>query len=191
MQLYGRSLSVVYGNSTITAQHSGAASLRRSCSEGGDRSAPDRKQHMKILGLSFDYHDAAAALIVDGAIVAAAEEERFSRKKHDAGFPARAIRFCLEKAGITATDLDKVVHYENPFLKFDRIVKSAVDDYPKSADYLKSTVYCLARARQARCQAAHRRPARRAGGPRHPDGPPPVACRGGVFRVGLSPPRRW
>ena len=96
---------------------------------------------MKVLGLSFDYHDAAAALIVDGAIVAAAEEERFSRKKHDARFPARAIRFCLEKAGITAAHLDKVVHYENPFLKFDRIVKSAVDDYPKSADYLKSTVY--------------------------------------------------
>jgi carbamoyltransferase len=96
---------------------------------------------MKILGLSFDYHDAAAALIVNGAIVAAAEEERFSRKKHDARFPSRAIRFCLEKAGITAADLDKVVHYENPFLKFDRIVKSAVDDYPKSVDYLKSTVH--------------------------------------------------
>jgi carbamoyltransferase len=96
---------------------------------------------MKILGLSFDYHDAAAALIVDGAVVAAAEEERFSRKKHDARFPSRAIRFCLEKAGIAAGDLDMVVHYENPFLKFDRIVKSAVDDYPKSVDYLKSTVH--------------------------------------------------
>jgi carbamoyltransferase len=108
---------------------------------GGDRRASGGKRRMKVLGLSFDYHDAAAALVIDGAIVAAAEEERFSRKKHDSRFPERAIRFCLEQAGIGAADLDKVVHYENPFLKFDRIVKSAVDDYPKSADYLKSTVH--------------------------------------------------
>lgn len=95
---------------------------------------------MRILGLSFDYHDAAAAIVVDGKVIAAAEEERFSRKKHDAGFPERAIRFCLESAGLKSDDLDMVVHYENPFLKFDRIVKSAVDAMQPGLDYLNSTV---------------------------------------------------
>jgi carbamoyltransferase len=78
------------------------------------------------LGLSFDYHDAAAALLCDGEVVAAAEEERFSRQKHDHGFPARAIAFCLRRAGITAHQIDAVAFYEQPFLKFDRIVRSGL-----------------------------------------------------------------
>jgi len=69
---------------------------------------------MHILGLSFFYHDSAAALLRDGALVAAAEEERFSRIKHDFGFPDLSIAFCLEEAGITAADLDYVVFYEKP-----------------------------------------------------------------------------
>ncbi len=69
---------------------------------------------MNILGISCFYHDAAAALLVDGRLVAAAEEERFSRKKHDSDFPLRAIDFCLETGGITAGDLDYVVFYEKP-----------------------------------------------------------------------------
>ncbi|MEE8543919.1 MAG: carbamoyltransferase N-terminal domain-containing protein, partial [Gammaproteobacteria bacterium] len=79
---------------------------------------------MFILGVSCFYHDAAAALIDDGAIVAAAEEERFTRKKHDYGFPSQAIAFCLSQAGITADDLDCVVFYEKPLVKFERKPRS-------------------------------------------------------------------
>ncbi len=85
---------------------------------------------MKTLGLSFFYHDAAAALLIDGIPVALAEEERFSRKKHDSGFPALAIDFVLQKAGISAKDLDAVVFYEKPFLKFDRVFKTAFATFP-------------------------------------------------------------
>lgn len=69
---------------------------------------------MDILCISCYYHDAAAALIRDGQLVAAAEEERFSRVKHDLGLPVNAIRFCLERGGITGDDLDYLVFYENP-----------------------------------------------------------------------------
>jgi carbamoyltransferase len=79
---------------------------------------------MKILGISAFYHDSAAALVVDGAIVAAAQEERFSRKKHDARFPGHAVRSCLEQAGIHAADLDSVVFYDKPFLKFERLLET-------------------------------------------------------------------
>ncbi|MBF0269671.1 MAG: hypothetical protein HQL44_13890 [Alphaproteobacteria bacterium] len=92
---------------------------------------------MNVLGLSFDYHDAAAALLVKGEIVAAAEEERFSRKKHDASYPARAVAFCLEQAGIGAGELDAVVFYEFPFLKFERILDRAIRTFPKSLGYIK------------------------------------------------------
>ena len=81
---------------------------------------------MYILGVSCFYHDAAAALLHDGDLVAASEEERFSRKKHDSGFPKHAIEFCLRQAGITAADLDYVVFYEKPLLKFDRILRSSL-----------------------------------------------------------------
>ena len=87
---------------------------------------------MNILGISCFYHDAAAALLVDGMLVAASEEERFSRKKHDAGFPNLAIQFCLEQAGIGIQDVDYVVFYEKPFVKFERILTTALQAVPRS-----------------------------------------------------------
>ena len=77
-----------------------------------------------ILGISAFYHDSAAALVVDGDIVAAAQEERFTRKKHDPGFPERAIDFCLRQAGKTAADVDYVVFYEKPLRKFERLLET-------------------------------------------------------------------
>jgi carbamoyltransferase len=87
---------------------------------------------MNILGISCYYHDAAAVLLCDGKIIAAGEEERFSRKKHDSSFPKKAIDFCLAEAGITASELDYVVFYEKPFRKFHRILISAFSTYPYS-----------------------------------------------------------
>jgi len=87
---------------------------------------------LRILGISCFYHDAAAALVEDGRLIAAAEEERFSRKKHDSGFPEGAINFCLETAGITAQDLDQVVFYEKPFAKFERILMTSLQSYPRA-----------------------------------------------------------
>ncbi|MCP4356839.1 MAG: carbamoyltransferase [Chloroflexi bacterium] len=87
---------------------------------------------MYILGISCYYHDAAAVLLHDGQLVAAAEEERFSRVKHDSDFPKQAIQFCLDTAGISANDLDYVVFYEKPFLKFERIIKSQLATFPRS-----------------------------------------------------------
>src|SRR6516162_4016779 len=77
-----------------------------------------------ILGISAFYHDSAAALVVDGEIVAAAQEERFTRKKHDPAFPTHAIAYCLEHAGKTARDVDYVVFYEKPFRKFERLIET-------------------------------------------------------------------
>jgi len=77
---------------------------------------------MKVLGLSFGFHDSAAALVIDGRIVAAGQEERFTRIKHDADFPRRAIDFCLDQAGITTATIDRIVYYEDALKKFDRIV---------------------------------------------------------------------
>ncbi len=88
---------------------------------------------MFILGISAYYHDAAAALLHDGEIVAAAQEERFSRVKHDASFPARAIRFCLDRAGIALGDVGAVVFYEKPFLKFERILETFYAHAPRGA----------------------------------------------------------
>jgi len=87
---------------------------------------------MHILGLSCYFHDAAAALLADGMLVAAAEEERFSRIKHDFGFPEHAIRFCLEQARITGGDLDYVAFFEKPFIKFERILQTALATAPRS-----------------------------------------------------------
>ncbi len=86
---------------------------------------------MYILGISAFYHDSAACLLKDGEIVAAAQEERFSRKKHDAGFPVHAIQYCLKEAGIAATDIDNVVFYEKPFLKFERLLETYLAFAPK------------------------------------------------------------
>jgi carbamoyltransferase len=87
---------------------------------------------MNILGLSFYYHDGSAALVQDGHLVAAGEEERFSRRKHDPDFPAKAIQFCLDQAGITIDDVDYVVFYEKPFVKFERLLLTAFQTFPKS-----------------------------------------------------------
>ena len=77
-----------------------------------------------ILGISAYYHDSAAALVVDGRVIAAAQEERFTRKKHDPRFPLLAIRYCLDQAGAKASDLDHVVFYEKPFIKFERLLET-------------------------------------------------------------------
>ena len=77
-----------------------------------------------ILGISAFYHDSAAALVVDGRIVAAAQEERFTRRKHDASFPKHAVEYCLRSAGLTAAQLDHVVFYEKPLLKFERLLET-------------------------------------------------------------------
>jgi len=87
---------------------------------------------MKILGISAHYHDAAAALLVDGLPVAAVQEERLSRRKNDAAFPMAAIEWCLERGGIEPDDLDAVVFYERPMLKFDRILTCALRAFPHS-----------------------------------------------------------
>ena len=79
-----------------------------------------------VLGISAFYHDSAAALVVDGEIVAAAQEERFSRKKHDPRFPAGAINYCLEEAFIEAAELDAIVFYDNPLLTWDRVLKNCL-----------------------------------------------------------------
>jgi carbamoyltransferase len=87
---------------------------------------------MKILGISAHYHDSAAALVVDGVPVAAVQEERLSRRKHDAGFPLDAIEWCLDRGGVEPDDLDAVVFYERSMLKFDRILTSALRAFPRS-----------------------------------------------------------
>ncbi|MFC1698969.1 carbamoyltransferase [Candidatus Omnitrophota bacterium] len=79
---------------------------------------------MNILGISAFYHDSAACLVKDGRIVSAAQEERFTRKKHDYAFPSKAINFCLEDAGLKAADLDFVAFYDKPFIKFERILQT-------------------------------------------------------------------
>jgi carbamoyltransferase len=87
---------------------------------------------MKILGISAHYHDSAAALVIDGVPVCAVQEERISRRKHDASFPLGAIEWCLDHAGLEAAELDAVVFYERSMLKFDRILTSALRAFPRS-----------------------------------------------------------
>jgi carbamoyltransferase len=87
---------------------------------------------MNILGVSCYFHDSAAALLRDGELVAAAEEERFSRKKHDYEFPQRAIDFCLRFGGITASELDYVAFFEKPFVKFERLLLTIMQTFPHS-----------------------------------------------------------
>jgi|SRR5690242_2870043 carbamoyltransferase len=95
---------------------------------------------MNILGISCYYHDAAAALLRDGELVAAAEEERFTRVKHDLRFPSAAIQFCLESSGITGRDLDYVAFFEKPFRKFDRILMTALQTYPRSCKVFRESM---------------------------------------------------
>ena len=98
---------------------------------------------MKILGLSFFYHDSAAALLVDGLPLAMAQEERFSKKKNDSKFPAEAIDFVLKSTGTKPEELDYAVFYEKPFLKLERIFKTAMSSYPFSSDFFRESVKSL------------------------------------------------
>ncbi len=95
---------------------------------------------MYILGLSFFYHDGSAALIKDGQVVAAGEEERFTRRKHDPGYPKQAIQFCLDTAGITIDDVEYVVFYEKPFVKFERLLLTAFSTFPRSLKVFRESM---------------------------------------------------
>jgi carbamoyltransferase len=86
---------------------------------------------MNILGISAFYHDSAACLIKDGLILAAAQEERFSRKKHNPGFPGQAAEYCLNEGGLSIDQLDHVVFYDKPFLTFERLLLTYLTIAPK------------------------------------------------------------
>src|SRR6266699_5740473 len=86
---------------------------------------------MRVLGISAFYHDSAAALIADGRIVAAAQEERFTRKKFDADYPRHAIEYCLNAGGVTLADVDYVAFYDKPFLKFERLLETYLAFAPR------------------------------------------------------------
>jgi len=85
----------------------------------------------KILGISAYYHDSAAAILIDGSIIAAAQEERFSRKKHDAGFPAGAVTFCMDWAGLKLSEIDAIVFYDKPLVKFERLLETYLAYVPR------------------------------------------------------------
>ena len=95
---------------------------------------------MTILGISAYYHDSAAALLIDGKIVAAAQEERFTRVKHDNSFPTMACEFCLKEAGVSMVDVDQIVFYEKPFLKFERILETHISVAPRSIGQFIQTI---------------------------------------------------
>jgi carbamoyltransferase len=95
---------------------------------------------MYILGISCYYHDAAACLLKDGQVIAAAQEERFSRLKHDSAFPVNAIKFCLDYAGITGSQLEYAVFNEKPFVKFERIIKTVLATYPFSVGIFQEAI---------------------------------------------------
>ncbi len=86
---------------------------------------------MIVLGISAYYHDSAAAIVRDGEVVNAAQEERFTRKKHDPGFPLNAIQWCLADAGVAASDVDRVAFYDKPFLKFERLLETYLAFAPR------------------------------------------------------------
>jgi carbamoyltransferase len=95
---------------------------------------------MRILGISAFYHDSAAALVADGRIVAAAQEERFTRIRHDANYPAKAIEYCLAAGGISLVEIDYVVFYEKPFLKFERLVETALAFAPRGFESFRTSM---------------------------------------------------
>src|SRR3990172_737821 len=86
---------------------------------------------MNILGISALYHDSAAAIVTDGKIIAAAQEERFTRKKHGPSFPTHATEFCLKYSGLTLNELDAIVFYDKPLLKFERLLETYYGFAPK------------------------------------------------------------
>ena len=91
----------------------------------------DRSRRRAVLGISAFYHDSAAAIVVDGQIVAAAQEERFTRKKHDARFPTQSVRYCLAEAGMEPEDLEFVAFYDKPFLKLERLLDTYLSYAPR------------------------------------------------------------
>ena len=94
---------------------------------------------MNVLGISAFYHDASAALISDGRLIAAAAEERYTRHKHDPNFPKFAIEHCLRRSGFVSQDLDAVVFYEEPHTKFTRVLASVLSGYPRTrATFVRS-----------------------------------------------------
>ncbi len=95
---------------------------------------------MKILGISCYYHDSSAALLVNGKVVAAAQEERFTRIKHDTSFPADSIRYCLESQNLNINDIDHIAFYEKPILKFERVLSQCIETFPFSAKIFASAI---------------------------------------------------
>src|SRR5215470_3793647 len=95
---------------------------------------------MRVLGISAFYHDSAAALVEDDRIVAAAQEERFTRKKHDSSFPQNAISYCLQEGKICLDELDYVVFYDKPFLKFERLLETYVATAPRGFRSFKMAI---------------------------------------------------
>src|ERR671915_214546 len=95
---------------------------------------------MTILGISAFYHDSAAAILQDGEVLAAAQEERFTRKKHDPSFPVNAIRFCLEYAGRSINEIDAIVFYDKPLLKFERLLETYYAFAPKGLKSFMSSM---------------------------------------------------
>jgi len=95
---------------------------------------------VRVLGISAFYHDSAAALVVDGRIVAAAQEERFTRKKHDSGFPTNAVKYCLAEGGVKLSELDHIAFYDKPFLKFERLLETYVAFAPRGFRSFKMAV---------------------------------------------------
>ena len=89
-----------------------------------------------VLGISAFYHDSAAAMVVDGDIVAAAQEERFTRKKHDPSYPTHAINYCLAEANLSLDQVDYIAFYDKPFLKFERLLETYVAFTPKGLQLL-------------------------------------------------------
>jgi len=86
---------------------------------------------MNVLGVSAFYHDSAAALVRDGEVLAAAQEERFSRIRHDQSFPSNAVRYCLDAGGVSVKDIDYFVFYDKPFLKFERLLETYLAMAPR------------------------------------------------------------
>ena len=85
---------------------------------------------MKIIGISCFYHDSAAALVINGNIISAVQEERFTRVKHDASFPIHSIKYCLNSANLKISDIDAFVFYEKPFIKFERLLETYLQKVP-------------------------------------------------------------
>jgi len=115
-----------YGENAGTGHEPGPAPLLPYLPGSAFFSEQTEKPYMNILGISAFYHDSAACLVQSGRVVAAAQEERFTRKKHDQRFPVSAIDYCLKNSGITVGDIDYIAFYEKPFLKFERLLETSL-----------------------------------------------------------------